>query len=121
MLVANHFCANPFSRRESHTMKLKMTRRRLFAGAAVLIWLAGSIQLVQLCRIGQIIGVARTLDPIVYTVKVPAPETRLANIDVSVPTEKRASIEMMMAVWAPGFYRVEDYAGKVRGVSARAR
>jgi hypothetical protein len=25
----------------------------------------------------------------------------------------------MMAVWSPGFYRVEDYAKRVQGLSAR--
>ena len=36
-----------------------------------------------------------------------------------VPTEGRPAVELMMAVWSPGFYRVEDYARKVEGVSAR--
>jgi hypothetical protein len=62
---------------------------------------------------------AQTLDPIVYTMRVPAPETHYAEIEVRVPTGKRASIEMMMPVWSPGFYRIEDYAGRVDGVSAR--
>lgn len=96
-------------------MKLNMTRRSFVAVAAILIWLAGATQL------GQLIGVARALDPIVYTIKVPAPDTHFAEVEVSVPTGKRASIEMMMAVWSPGFYRVEDYAGKVQGLSARTQ
>ena len=36
-----------------------------------------------------------------------------------VPTEGRPAVELMMAVWSPGFYRVEDYARKVEGLSAR--
>src|SRR5262249_24023709 len=31
----------------------------------------------------------------------------------------RPSLELMMAVWSPGFYRVEDYARKLDHLSAR--
>ena len=44
----------------------------------------------------------------------------VAEVDAMVPTGGRASIELMMAVWSPGFYRVEDYAKRVRDLSARA-
>ena len=36
-----------------------------------------------------------------------------------IPTGGRPSVELMMAVWSPGFYRVEDYARKVEGLAAR--
>jgi predicted metalloprotease with PDZ domain len=36
-----------------------------------------------------------------------------------VPTGGRATVELMMPVWTPGFYRVENYAGKVRELAAR--
>lgn len=62
---------------------------------------------------------ARALEPIVYTIRVTAPETHYAQVEVKVPTARRATIEMMMAVWSPGFYRVEDYAARVEGLSAR--
>jgi predicted metalloprotease with PDZ domain len=63
---------------------------------------------------------ARAVEPIIYTVKFPAPETRIAEIEASFPTTKRAAIELMMPVWSPGFYRVEDYASRVQSLSARA-
>lgn len=62
---------------------------------------------------------AQALEPIAYTVRVPAPETRYAQIDATVPTGGRASIEMMMPVWSPGYYRLEDYAGRVDLLDAR--
>jgi predicted metalloprotease with PDZ domain len=62
---------------------------------------------------------AQAIEPIVYTVRVPAPETHIAEIEAVVPAGGRPSIEMMMPVWTPGFYRVEDYAGRVRELSAR--
>jgi predicted metalloprotease with PDZ domain len=59
-----------------------------------------------------------TLEPIIYTIRVPSPESQIAEIEVAVPTEKHSSIELMMAVWSPGFYRVEDYADKVQKLTA---
>lgn len=62
---------------------------------------------------------AQPLEPIVYTIKFPAPDTHIADVEVSVPTGKRAVIDLMMAVWSPGFYRVENYANRVQDFSAR--
>jgi predicted metalloprotease with PDZ domain len=58
-------------------------------------------------------------DPIVYTVKFPAPDKHLAEIEAVVPTGGRPAIEMMMPVWSPGFYRVQDYAKQVENLAAR--
>jgi hypothetical protein len=63
-------------------------------------------------------GSASGLDPIIYSVRF-LPEAHTAQVEVTVPTGNRASIEMMMAVWSPGFYRVEDYANRVQNLSAR--
>lgn len=62
---------------------------------------------------------AQTLEPIVYTIKFPAPDTHIANVEVKVPTAKRGVIDLMMAVWSPGFSRVENYANRVQDFSAR--
>ena len=59
------------------------------------------------------------LEPIIYSIRIPSPESHVAEIEIAIPTEKRPSIELMMAVWSPGFYRVEDYAGKVQKLTAR--
>jgi predicted metalloprotease with PDZ domain len=62
---------------------------------------------------------ARTLEPIVYTVRVPAPETHYIEVQAAVPTGGRTAIEVMMPVWSPGYYRVENYADRVDQVNAR--
>src|SRR5262249_22025201 len=62
---------------------------------------------------------AQELEPIVYTVKFPEPARNFALVEAVVPTGKQASVEMMMPTWTPGFYRVENYASKVQGLSAR--
>ena len=77
---------------------------------SVLIWLPGPVA----ARLN-----ARDLAPIVHTVRFPAPETHYAEVEAAIPTDRRASIEVMMAIWTPGFYRVEDYASRVQDLSAR--
>ena len=64
---------------------------------------------------------AQALEPIVYTIRFPSPDAQIADVEVRVPTGKRAMIDMMMAVWSPGFYRVENYANRVQDFSARAQ
>src|SRR5262249_1179542 len=41
------------------------------------------------------------------------------QIDATFPTDRRSSIDVMMAIWSPGFYRIENYANRVRSISAR--
>ena len=64
-------------------------------------------------------GAAEGPEPIAYTVRFPSPEKHIAEVEAVVPTEGRPAVELMMAVWSPGFYRVEDYARKLEGLSAR--
>jgi predicted metalloprotease with PDZ domain len=64
-------------------------------------------------------GGAQVLEPISYKLRVPAPDTHIAEVEAIFPTGGGASIEIMMAVWSPGFYRIEDYAKRVQGLSAR--
>ncbi len=56
---------------------------------------------------------AQTLDPLVQTINLPDPALKTFNIDVVVPTGKRDSVDLMMAIWSPGFYRLQNYADKV--------
>jgi predicted metalloprotease with PDZ domain len=81
--------------------------RRLVILVLAVAWLAGSTP-------GPL---ARSLDPIVYTVRL-APETQTAEVQATIPTGKRASIDLMMPVWSPGFYRVEDYAARIHDLVA---
>src|SRR4030095_14594097 len=59
-------------------------------------------------------------EPIDYTLRFPSPEAHHAEIEAAFPARGRASIELMMPIWSPGFYRVEDYASRIQSLSARA-
>ena len=56
--------------------------------------------------------------PIRYTVRIPAPDTHLAQISASIPTGGKKSVDLMMAVWSPGYYVQEKYATHVSNLSA---
>ncbi len=62
---------------------------------------------------------ADEFEPIVFTVSFPAPGTHLAEVHAAIPTDRRDTIDLMMPVWTPGYYRVENYAGQVRDFLAR--
>jgi len=59
-------------------------------------------------------------EPIVYSVRVAAPETHYAEIRATYPTQGRDVIDLMMPVWSPGFYRLENYASLVEDLYARS-
>ena len=61
---------------------------------------------------------AQALDPIVYAIRIPAPETHEIVVEATVPAAGRSSIDLMMPTWSPGYYRVEDYAANVRDLTA---
>jgi predicted metalloprotease with PDZ domain len=63
---------------------------------------------------------AQALDPIVYTVRISNPASHAAEVEAVVPTAGGPAIEIMMPVWSPGYYVVEDYAGRVADLSAKA-
>src|SRR5437867_3476581 len=90
----------------------RFTTLRIALAATMAVWIAPAAPVVVVS--------AQRLEPIVYTVRVPAPATHYVEVDAVIPTARRASIEIMMPVWSPGFYRVEDYAARVDNVSARA-
>lgn len=63
---------------------------------------------------------AQKLDPLIYTITFPQPASKTFNVQVTVPTGKRESVEMMMAIWSPGFYGIQNYANSVTTFSATA-
>ena len=81
------------------------TARRALA-AFVLLILAGAT------------ATAQALAPIRYTVRFPAPQTNYLEVEAIVPTDGRASIEMLMAVWTPGSYLVRESERNVEDVKA---
>jgi predicted metalloprotease with PDZ domain len=57
-------------------------------------------------------------EPIIHAIRFPTPDTHIAEVVATIPTGQHPAVELMMAVWSPGFYRVEDYAKNVHDVSA---
>ncbi len=81
------------------------------------------------CRCLWILGVSiavssttlasETPAPIVSTIRFSSLEAHVVDVSVSVPTEKKETIELMMAVWSPGYYHVDDYANQVQSLVAK--
>ena len=42
------------------------------------------------------------------------------TVHVAVPTEHKPSVDLMMAIWSPGFYGLQNYADRVSNVAATA-
>lgn len=59
-------------------------------------------------------------EPISYTLRFPAPETHLVEVEGRFPTAGRAALDLAMAVWTPGSYLVREYAKHVEGLAATA-
>jgi predicted metalloprotease with PDZ domain len=60
------------------------------------------------------------LEPVVYTLRAPAPETQRLEIEARVPTDGQPWVELLLPVWSPGYYVVQDYAANVQDLAARA-
>jgi predicted metalloprotease with PDZ domain len=58
-------------------------------------------------------------EPISYSVRFPSPAEHMAEVEATMPTGGRPSIELLMAAWTPGFYHRQDYAERIRGLEAR--
>ena len=58
-------------------------------------------------------------EAIIYTVKFPEPAKHYCLVEMLAPSGKAKSIELLMAEWSPGFYRVEHYANRLQDLSAR--
>lgn len=58
--------------------------------------------------------------PIRYRVSVPAPQTNFLEVEATVPTDGRPSVELFMAVWTPGSYLIREYERNVENVKASA-
>ncbi|MGH7688097.1 MAG: M61 family metallopeptidase [Gemmatimonadaceae bacterium] len=58
--------------------------------------------------------------PITYAVTFPSRATHFLHVQAQLPTDRQPSVELMMAVWSPGYYQVENYADNVDSVRAWA-
>lgn len=63
---------------------------------------------------------AKKLEPLRYTIRIPAPATKTFSVELVVPTEKKDSVILMMAVWSPGMYVLQNYANQVSALTAKA-
>ena len=88
-----------------------LTRRRPVAAAAIAA-VAVAVQLLA--------AQPSELEPLVYTIRFPDPASKTFTVDVVVPTEKRESVDLMMAIWSPGFYGLQNYADRVSSFTATA-
>src|SRR5262245_52940533 len=89
----------------------RRTRRMLLLRALILVCLTAA---------ARPLAQTETLEPIQYTLRVVDAEKHLAAVDARVPTDGRASIDLMMPIWTPGFYVVDDYASRVRDVTVKS-
>ena len=62
----------------------------------------------------------KPLDPIVYAIRFPDPASKSFAVDVTIPTDQRPSVDLMMAIWSPGFYGLQNYADRVSNFTAKA-
>ena len=82
----------------------------------------------RLLRIAIVVSLATTvtllvaappLEPLVYTIRFPDPGGHTFNVAVDVPTGGRTSVDLMMAIWSPGFYGLQNYADRVSDFAAK--
>lgn len=62
---------------------------------------------------------AQTPDSVTYTLRFPDPASKTFTVDAIVPTAKQESIDVMMPVWSPGFYGLQNYADRVTSFTAK--
>ena len=53
-----------------------------------------------------------------YTLSIPAPEIHLPHVTARFPTGSKPTVDLMMAVWSPGYYVQENYATHVNDLTA---
>lgn len=92
-----------------------MHTRRLTRPAVVVALIALALFVPQF-----VIARAAKLDPLVYTIRFPEPASKTFNVDIVVPTDRRESVDLMMAIWSPGFYGIRNYADSVSAFTAKA-
>ena len=61
-----------------------------------------------------------SLSPLVYTISFPNAASKSFQVDVQVPTDGKPSVDLMMAIWSPGFYGIQNYADRVSDFHAKA-
>jgi predicted metalloprotease with PDZ domain len=60
------------------------------------------------------------LAPLVYTIRFPDPASKTFTVDIDVPTAGQPAVDLMMAIWSPGFYGLQNYADRITAFAATA-
>ena len=55
-----------------------------------------------------------------YSVAFPDPAQHSAVVTARLPAVHRTTLDLMMPIWSPGYYKVENYADRVHDLSAHA-
>ena len=63
---------------------------------------------------------AAGLEPLRYTIRIPEPASKTFHVEIVVPTEKRDSVILMMAIWSPGMYTLRTTHRQVSAFTAKA-
>jgi predicted metalloprotease with PDZ domain len=69
--------------------------------------------------IAALISLMLAVQPIRYTVSIVNPSEQVAAIEATFPTDGLASLDLMMPIWSPGFYKVENYATRILSLTAK--
>ena len=67
-----------------------------------------------------VIAAVKPLAPMIYTLRFPDPASKTFTVDVIIPTGSKATVDVMMPVWSPGFYGLQNYAQRVSDLTATA-
>ena len=89
------------------------------AQAKVCAVVCGAMLLLHAARPGRLSAQESKLEPIAYTISFPDPSAHQALVQATFPTEGRAAVDLMMPIWSPGFYMIENYATRVLEIAAR--
>lgn len=65
-------------------------------------------------------GAAAAVEPVRYTIAFPDPASKSFTVTMVVPSGTHDPVDLMMPVWSPGFYGLQNYAQRVSAFSARA-
>jgi predicted metalloprotease with PDZ domain len=58
------------------------------------------------------------LDTLAYTIRIQAPGTGRAEVSVVIPTHGARAVDLVMPIWSPGYYAVQNYAKDVESLGA---
>jgi predicted metalloprotease with PDZ domain len=57
---------------------------------------------------------------VAYTIRFPDTASHTFTVDATVPAAKQDTVDVMMPVWSPGFYGLQNYADRVTSFAAKA-